>query len=85
MKLSFIDFDCACGQFIAKNISNDGELTLYECKTTKPGFETLNVELGDKQVPVIKTWKILKKLFISDSYLEILLMYENFFRKFNMS
>ena len=50
MKLSFMDIDRDCGQFIGKNISNDGKLTLHECKMTKHGCETLSVELGDKQV-----------------------------------
>ena len=53
-----IDLDRDCGQFIAKTISNDGKLTLNECKTTKPGYEALSVGLGDKQV--IKPEKCLK-------------------------
>ena len=48
--LDSIDLDRDCGQFIAKTISNDGKLTLSKCKTTKHGYETLSVELGDKQV-----------------------------------
>ena len=51
--LSMIDLDRGCGQFTGKSISNDGKLTLGPCKITKPGFEALNAELGDKQV--IKT------------------------------
>ena len=48
--LDSIDLDRDCGQFIAKTISNDGKLALSRCKTTKHGYETLSVELGDKQV-----------------------------------
>ena len=48
-----MDLDRDCGHFIAKSINNDGKLTLYECKMTKPVYEALSVELGDKQV--IKT------------------------------
>ena len=48
-----IDLDRGCSQFIGKSISNDGKLKLSKCKITKPGFEALNAELGDKQV--IKT------------------------------
>ena len=51
--LFHINLDRGCGQFIGKSISNDGKLTLSECKITEPGFEALNAELGDKQV--IKT------------------------------
>ena len=45
-----IDLDRDCGQFIAKTLSNDGKLTLKNCKTTKPGYEAFSVGLGDKQV-----------------------------------
>ena len=53
-----IDLDRDCGQFIAKTINNDGELTLKECKTTKHECEAFSVGLGDKQV--IKPEKCLK-------------------------
>ena len=59
--LSLIDFDHDFGQFIAKIISNDGKLTLYKCKTIKPGYEAFNVELGDKKV--IKAEKRLKTTY----------------------
>ena len=58
INLKFIDLDHNCGQFIAKSISNDGTLSLWNCKTTKPGYEAFSIELGDKQV--IKAEKCLK-------------------------
>ena len=45
-----IDLDRDWCQFIAKSISNDGKLTLDECKITKPGYEAFSVALGGKQV-----------------------------------
>ena len=45
-----MDLNCECGQLVAKSISNDGELTLGECKITKSGYEAFIVKLGDKQV-----------------------------------
>ena len=59
--LDSIDFDRECGQFIAKIISNDGKLTFFRCKTTKPGYETLSVELGNKQVIKAEIIKLLIK------------------------
>ena len=50
IELRSIDLDFDCGQFIAKSISNDGKLTLWDCKMTKLGYEAFNVKLGDKQV-----------------------------------
>ena len=50
INLYSIDLDHDCGQFIAKTISNDGKLTLENCKTTKPGCKAFSVGLGDKQV-----------------------------------
>ena len=50
MKLSSMDLNCDCSQFIAKSISNDGKLTLDKCKMTKHEYETLSDELGGKQV-----------------------------------
>ena len=45
-----MDFNGECGQLVAKSISNDGRLTLQECKITKPGYESFSVGLGNKQV-----------------------------------
>ena len=41
-----MDLNCECGQLVAKCISNDGRLTLQECKITKPGYESFSVGLG---------------------------------------
>ena len=77
--LRSIDFDHDCGQFIAKSISNNGKLKLWDCKMTKPGYDAFSVELGDKQV--INAEKCLKKLMIDNKCFETLLMYEKFFNK----
>ena len=45
-----MDFDCECGQLVARSISNHGELRLVKCKITKPGYEAFSVGLGDKHV-----------------------------------
>ena len=46
-----MDLDCACGQLVARSISNHGGLiVLNKCKITKPGYEVFSVELGDKHV-----------------------------------
>ena len=37
-------------QLIAKSISNEGKLTISNCKITKPGYEAFSIELGDKHV-----------------------------------
>ena len=60
IELFSIDINHDCGHFIAKNISNDGKLSLTRCKMTKPGYEGFSVELGNKQV--IKAEKYFKKL-----------------------
>ena len=59
IELYSIDLNHVYGQFIAKSISNDGELVLSGCKITKPGYEAFNFLLGDKQVirkVLIKTY-----------------------------
>ena len=71
-----MNFDCDCGKFIAKSISNEGKLILSKCKITKSGYNGFRAELGDKQV--INYRKMFKKLFIGNNYLETVLMYENF-------
>ena len=45
-----MDFNCECGQLVAKSISNDGRLGFQECKITKLGYESFSVGLGNKQV-----------------------------------
>ena len=79
IKLSYIDLDRSCCQFIGKSISNDGTLELENCKTTQFDFEAFSAQLGDKQV--ITTWDMFKILLINDNYLETLLKYEDFFNK----
>ena len=79
IKLSYIDLDRSCCQFIGKSISNDGTLELENCKTTQFDFEAFSAQLGDKQV--ITIWDMFKILLINDNYLETLLNYEDFFNK----
>ena len=79
IKLSYIDLDRGCCQFIGKSISNDGTLGLSSCTNTQFDFEAFSAQLGDKQV--ITIWDMFKILLINDNYLETLLKYEDFFNK----
>ena len=45
-----MDIDNEFAQLIAKSISNDGELSLRECKMAKRDYEAFSVALGDKHV-----------------------------------
>ena len=45
-----MDIDNEFAQIIAKSISNDGKLSLYECKILKLEYEAFGVALGDKHV-----------------------------------
>ena len=45
-----MDIDNEFAQLIAKNISNDGKLSLNDCKIMKSGYETFSVALVNKHV-----------------------------------
>ena len=47
-----INIDEDFAYLIGKCISNHGELSLVDCKITKPAFETICVALGDKHVRI---------------------------------
>ena len=51
-QLHFYDIDLnfeRC-QLIAKSISDDGKLQLWDCKITKPGYEAFSIKLENKHV-----------------------------------
>ena len=45
-----MDIDNEFAQLIAKSISNEGELSLWKCKMSKPDHKAFCVALGDKHV-----------------------------------
>ena len=45
-----MDVDNDFAQIIAKSVCNDGKLSLFESKITKPEYEIFGVALGDKHV-----------------------------------
>ena len=45
-----MDVDNDFAQIIAKSVCNDGKLSLFESKITKPEYEAFGVALGDKHV-----------------------------------